>query len=463
MAPSLDKAKLWQATLGELELTLSKANFTTWFKNTFILDISNDTITVGVPNAFTKAWLENKYHPAILTSLAHISDNTIRKAVYKVSQFTQLDEHGALGVKTTKNTTITDDPASDAPITSKAQLKNGLNPRYTFDTFIVGKANQLANAAGHAVSKKPGEIYNPLFVYGGSGMGKTHLMQAIGHSIMKEFPKKKIIYVSCEKFTNEFIQSISRGKADDFKSRYRTADVLLIDDVQFLSNKEGTQEEFFHTFNALHQDNKQIILSSDRPPKAIRDLEERLVSRFEWGMLVDLPQPDLETRIAILESKCEERNCKLEPESVAFIAERVNSNVREMEGVLNRILAYHSLNNTTPTLESITQLLENHQQSRPQKRALSSKDVIATVIDYFNISQTNLLGSSRQKELVVPRQITMFILREELKNSYPSIGKEIGGRDHTTAMHAYEKIRQAIDTDEKIRRDILQIKNRLYE
>lgn len=464
MAPSLDKAKLWQATLGELELTLSKANFTTWFKNTFILDIENNTAIIGVPNAFTQAWLENKYHKAILSSLTHISNTTITQATYKVAQFSQKGTSKQAPEDLESQPRVVPTAGLDDTIRpAVTTTRNGLSPRYTFDAFIVGKANQLAHAAAQAVANKPGEVYNPLFVYGGSGMGKTHLMQAIGHSAMKMFPKKRVLYVPCEKFTNEFIQSISRGRADDFKTKYRSVDVLLIDDVQFLSKKEGTQEEFFHTFNALHQENKQIVLSSDRPPKAIRDLEERLVSRFEWGMLVDLPQPDLETRIAILKAKCDERACELNPESIAFIAERVQSNVREMEGVLNRILAFHNLNNTLPTPESIKQLLERHQQSRPQKRALSSKDVIATIVDYFNISQTNLMGASRQKELVVPRQIAMYLLREELNNSYPSIGQDMGGRDHTTAMHAYEKIRRSIDTDEKIRRDILQLKNRLYE
>ena len=463
MAPSLDRDKLWQATLGELELTLSKANFTTWFKNTFILEVDGGEVVVGVPNAFTKAWLENKYHKAILASLLRTSNNQISKARYVVAQLNSRAQENALGKKSDDDTvapSIKIEPTRNkqAPVTQFS-----LNPRYTFSNFIVGKANQLAHAAAQAVSNKPGEVYNPLFVYGGSGMGKTHLMQAIGHQIKKLGPSKQVLYVPCERFTNEFISSISHGKGEVFKTKYRSVDVLLIDDVQFLSNKEGTQEEFFHTFNALHQTNKQIVLSSDRPPKAIRDLEERLVSRFEWGMIVDLPQPDLETRIAILESKCRERSCTLTSEVLTYMAERVQSNIREMEGILNRVIAYHNLNNTEPSLDSIKGLLQSTQQSKKQGRALSSKDVVSVVVNYFDISTASLFGPSRQKELVVPRQIAMYLLREELKSSYPSIGHDMGNRDHTTAMHAYEKIRNAIDSDEKIRRDILQIKNRLYE
>jgi chromosomal replication initiator protein len=463
MAPSLDRDKLWQATLGELELALSKANFTTWFKNTFILEIDGGEVVVGVPNAFTKAWLENKYHKSILSSLQRTSNGDIQRARYMVAQLNAREAPALKEPQTPESETPRSKKSNDVPALNKPATPFGLNPRYTFESFIVGKANQLAHAAAQAVCNKPGEVYNPLFVYGGSGMGKTHLMQAIGHQIKKLDPSKQVLYVPCERFTNEFISSISRGQGESFKTKYRNVDVLLIDDVQFLSNKEGTQEEFFHTFNALHQTNKQIVLSSDRPPKAIRDLEERLVSRFEWGMLVDLPQPDLETRMAILESKCRERSCTLTPESIAFIAQQIQSNIREMEGILNRIIAYHNLNNTLPSLDSIKGILQSAHQVKKQNKALSSKDIISIVVNYFDISTSSLLGASRQKGLVVPRQIAMYLLREELKSSYPSIGRDMGDRDHTTAMHAYEKIRNAIDVDEKIRRDILQIKNRLYE
>lgn len=472
MTLPLDKDKLWEATLGELEVSISKANFTTWLRNTFIAEVNGDEVVIGVPNAFTKAWLENKYHKNILQSVAHITNGVVTKAKYIVGQKNAFSSEHPVEEKLAPQTPVAPEPITGTNQTEKHTHKPiqngvnsfGLNPRYTFETFIVGKANELAHAAALAASKKPGEVYNPLFVYGGSGMGKTHLMQAIGNRILENDPHKNVIYVPCEKFTNEFIMGISQGKTETFKNKYRSADVLLIDDVQFLSNKEGTQEEFFHTFNALHQNNKQIVLSSDRPPKAISALEERLVSRFEWGMLVDLAPPDLETRIAILQSKCAERNCVLDRESISYIARHVQSNIREMEGVLNRIIAYHNLNNTPPNLDNIKKLLQTSSAHANHKnRALTSKDIINTITAYFGISQANLLGASRQKELVMPRQIAMFLLREELKSSYPSIGNEMGGRDHTTAMHAYEKIRQSIDEDEKTRRDITQIRQRLYE
>lgn len=473
MTLSLDKDKLWEATLGELEISISKANFTTWLRNTFIAEVNGDEVVIGVPNAFTKAWLENKYHKSILSSISNITNNVITKAKYVVGQKNTLSPHPssedqpvmsqAPATEIVKEERAATDTHIHKPVQNGTNAF-GLNPRYTFDTFIVGKANELAHAAALAASNKPGEVYNPLFVYGGSGMGKTHLMQAIGNRILEADPSKNVIYVACEKFTNEFIVSITQGKTDAFKNKYRSADVLLIDDVQFLANKEGTQEEFFHTFNALHQNNKQIVLSSDRPPKAISALEERLVSRFEWGMLVDLAPPDLETRIAILQSKCAERSCVLDRESISYIARHVQSNIREMEGVLNRIIAYHNLNNTPPNLDNIKKLLQTSAAHANHKnRALTSKDIINTITAYFGISQASLLGSSRQKELVMPRQIAMFLLREELKSSYPSIGNEMGGRDHTTAMHAYEKIRLSIDEDEKIRRDVAQLRQRLYE
>ncbi|MFH0804666.1 MAG: chromosomal replication initiator protein DnaA, partial [Patescibacteria group bacterium] len=338
----------------------------------------------------------------------------------------------------------------------------GLNERYTFENYIVGKGNELARAACQAVADRPGEVYNPLFIYGGSGLGKTHLLQAIAHEVLKRNPSKKIIYVTCEKFTNEFIKAISQGGAEKFKDTYRSTDLLLIDDIQFLAGKEGTQEEFFRTFNALHQQNKQIVLSSDRPPKAIPALENRLVSRFEWGMIADIGQPDYETRVAILNAKCQEKGFQLTPEIITTIANFIQSNVRELEGALNRIVAFHQLNNTPPTVASIKNILSSVSNYQKREGSLTPKQIANVVATFFDISMNDLLGSSRKKELVVPRQITMYLLREEVKCSYPTIGQELGGRDHTTAMHAYDKIRRALDHDEKIRQDISLIRQRLY-
>jgi chromosomal replication initiator protein len=330
-----------------------------------------------------------------------------------------------------------------------------------FDTFVVGKGNELAHAAAKAVAERPGAVYNPLFIYGGVGLGKTHLMQAVGHDVLARDPHKKVVYVSSEKFTNEFIQAVSHGGGEKFKNFYRGVDLLLIDDIQFLAGKEGTQEEFFHTFNALHQANKQIIVTSDRPPKSIAALEARLVSRFEWGMIADIAQPDMETRVAILEAKCREKNISLSVDILQYIAGAVQSNVRELEGALNRLMAFAQLNRTEPTLETTKELLKNIAPGS-KRGGLTPKQLIAGVAQYFDIQLEDLLGTSRKKELVEPRQIAMYLLREELHASFPSIGHELGGRDHTTAMHACTKISALLNEDEKVKQDIVLIKQRVF-
>jgi len=448
--------QLWQAALGELELSISKANFTTWFKNTFISSLNNGVIVIGVPNSFTKAWLENKYHSFILKALKNSSDSQVKEIIYKVETKKSASKPLEPTPKETKLKKISD-------LKEEIQLTNGfgLNPRYKFETFVVGKGNELAKAAAQAVADKPGLVYNPLFIYGGAGLGKTHLMQAIGHRVLKQFPNKKVVYATCEKFTNEFIQSVSTGKIGNFKNFYRNVDVLLIDDIQFLAGKEGTQEEFFHTFNALHQTNKQIVVSSDRPPKSIPALEHRLVSRFEWGMIADIGQPDLETRIAILEQKCKEKNYKLDLNIINYVASNIQSNVRELEGALNRIIAFHQLNNVAPTLEAVKNLL-TMVTARPLKSGLTTKQIIHTVAAFYDINIESLTGNSRKKELVLPRQIAMYLMRVELKSSFPNIGSELGDRDHTTAMHACNKISEALENDEKLKQDLVLIRQRLY-
>ncbi len=445
--------QLWQTALGELELLISKANFTTWFKNTFVTDRDDRRVVVGVPNAFTKAWLETKYHPAIQKALQNAVGGTSVEVEYKV------ESRHAVPATPEVLTPAVSAPAPDAP--SKPASVNGLDPRYTFETFVVGKGSELARAAARAVANQPGSVYNPLFIYGGVGLGKTHLMQAIGHEILLHAKDKKVLYVTSEKFTNEFIQAVSRGSAEKFKNFYRGVDVLLIDDIQFLAGKEGTQEEFFHTFNALHQANKQVVVTSDRPPKSIPALEARLVSRFEWGMVADVAQPDLETRIAILEAKCRERHYRLSGEVVHVVAELVQSNIRELEGALNRIVAYHQLNQAEPTMESVRSLLGG--LSRGMKRGgITPKQVVSAVAQFYDVSMEDLVGISRKKELVEPRQIAMYLLREELRASFPSIGHELGGRDHTTAMHACTKISALIEKNDKIKEDVVLIKQRLY-
>lgn len=442
--------QLWQSALGELELLISKANFTTWFKNTYIEAYANDEVIIAVPNAFTKAWLENKYHNFIVKAITSITKQEVKKISYQVN---------------------TSKRASDRPETMAAAIvaesipnnsnSVGLNPNYTFKSFIIGKNNELARAAAMAVAQEPGKTYNPLFFYGGAGLGKTHLLQAIGHEILKNHPNKKVIYLTCEKFTTEFISAITKGHADKFKNTYRDVDVLLMDDVQFLAGKEGTQEEFFHTFNTLHQANKQVVLTSDRPPKAIPTLEHRLVSRFEWGMLADILSPDLETRTAILGAKCKEKGYILSPEIIGFLASSIQNNVRELEGALNKIIAYHQLNNQQPTLESVKNIF-NTSLNHDRTQALTSRRIISTVARYYDVRLEDLLGSSRKKQLVTPRQITMYLMRTEIKASYPTIGQELGNRDHTTAMHAFEKITRSLTDNSTVQHDIHLIRQQLY-
>lgn len=438
--------QLWQAILGNLELTLSKANFMTWFKNTSIIDKSESGIVVGVPNAFTKEWLQNKYHQDIVKALKTIAPE-IKEIKYQI--VAPAYQTAAPAKEMARNST------------PKRADNQTLNPKYTFGTFIVGSNNQLAHAASVAVSKKSGSVYNPLFIYGGVGLGKTHLMQAVGAEILKKEPNAKVLYVTSERFTNEFVQALSQGRADQFKSLYRNVDVLLVDDIQFLAGKEGTQEEFFHTFNALHQNNKQVVMTSDRLPKEIPAIEERLVSRFEWGMIADIQAPDFETRLAILKTKAKEKNYSVEPEVLNYIAQTIQSNIRELEGALNRLMVYCQLNNTRPTLEQVKGILVNV-ITPPKKRGVSAKKIIEIVSDFYNITIEDILKQSRKKEYVNPRQIAMYIIRKELETSLPSIGELFGGRDHTTVIHAIDKIERVMKERNALKQEVDLIRDRLY-
>ena len=450
----MDTQELWKTALGELELQLSKANFTTWFKDTFITDVERDQITIAVPNNFTKAWLESKYQRDILQSLQRVTSDAVRSISFKVEARGSAD--AALHeILLPSEATIETQENNGSPVV------DSLNPRYTFENYIVGKQNEFANAAANAVVKSPGTTYNPLFIYGGVGLGKTHLLQAIGHEVVKESPGKRILYVTSEKFTNDFINAVRTGQAREFKDVYRTVDVLIVDDIQFFSGKVETQEEFFHTFNALHQANKQIVLSADRPPKAITALENRLLSRFEQGMTADISSPDFETRVAILEAKCRDRQWKMETEVTHFVAENIVSNVRELEGALNKIVAYHQLKNQKPTLDSVEPIISSFKPIDIIK-SVTPRELITVVSTYFDITTDEVVGKSREKRLAFPRQIIMFLMREEMSFSYPSIGNELGGRDHTTAMHAYSKIKKKLEEDEKLKHDIEIIKQRLY-
>lgn len=462
--------ELWQSTLGDLELKLSKAHFTTWFRNTFIISAGSDSVVIGVPNTFTKAWLEKKHHKDIINSLEKITGNPIRNISYRVE--TKQSEPQNISLSSTPRqtapapTSTTESSEEDYGFVTdysptETNQSSTLNEQYTFSNFIVGKQNELAHAAAQAVVSQLGGAYNPLFIYGGVGLGKTHLVHAVGNEVKKSNPNAKILYATCEQFTNDFIQSVRSGKAKDFKDRYRNVDLLLIDDIQFITGKEGTQEEFFHTFNALHQSSKQIIITSDRPPKVIPALEKRLLSRLEWGMLVDIAAPDLETRIAILEIKCQKRGVEIPREILHHIADSISSNVRELEGALNKIIAFHQFKNIQPTLESCEQLLGGMVIKSP-KKALSANSIIKTVADHFDLETADLIGKSREKRIALPRQIAMYLMRQEMKISYPAIGDEVGGRDHTTAMHAFTKIEKLKENDSETDEHLKHLKERLY-
>lgn len=469
----MNTIELWQAVLGELELSLSKANFTTWFKSTFISEITEHSLTIGVPNMFTLTWLEKKHAREIIKSVQEHTGGNIKHIAFRV-ETRQIPAQLVPVVGKTEPQPVFIQPQEQPTQTPKdffteqpsevQENRTGefsLNGKYCFETFIVGKQNELAHAAAQAVSSQPGGVYNPLYIYGGVGLGKTHLLQAIGNELLRKNPNLRILYITCERFTNDYVSALRTGKMNDFKNRYRMVDTLLIDDIQFLGGKESTQEEFFHTFNQLFQNNKQLVFSSDRPPKAIPSLEARLSSRLEQGMMADVGSPDFETRVAILESKCREKVYQIEHDILNHIASVVQTNVRELEGALNKVIAFHQFKNVRPTLDTVKPILTSFQPSSLKKN-ITPKQLIHTVSIYFDIRIEDLLGKSREKKLAFPRQIIMYLMREEMKSSYPSIGNELGGRDHTTAMHAYEKISECLTGDEKLQHDLELIKQRLY-
>ncbi len=458
----MNTAQLWQAALGELEILLSKPNFGTWFRETFVVAHENSKVVIGVPNEFTKTYLQKKYHVLIIRALRNVSPETVKDVVYKVEQKERKTQgEGLFQEPAVFSQTMGQVFSAPSAVRLEPTTPAGLNPRYTFQNFIVGKYCELAHAACQAVCDAPGEAYNPLFLYGGVGLGKTHLLQAVGHEILARCPEKRVLFVTCEKFSNDYIQAVRSGRAKELKDTYRNVDVLIIDDVQFLSSKEGTQEEFFHTFNALHQTNRQLIISSDRPPKAIPAIENRLQSRLEWGMIADINSPDLETRIAILDAKCKDRGVQLSPEIINYMATMVQNNIRELEGALNRILAYQQLNNTELSFEKIKQILSSLTMSHA-KKSITPKQIVALVAEFYNLAIEDLIGESRKRELAIPRQISMFLMREEIKCSFPTIGQEIGGRDHTTAIHAYNKILRESEESQKVKQDIDMIRQRIY-
>jgi chromosomal replication initiator protein len=443
--------ELWRTVLGEIELNISKANFITWFKSTKIHSKKDGLVTVSTPNGFTKEWLENKYNKLILKIL----------------------RNNSLDVKDVKfiidGTFVPEAKKKPTPALSDNQLnlrecaldgETNLNQKYNFNNFIVGSFNELAQAASRAVVKHLGTLYNPLFIYGGVGLGKTHLLQAIGNELNQNHPSKKIKYLSSEKFTSELIDAISKKGMDVFKKKYHKTDTLIIDDIQFIAGKEKTQEEFFNVFNALYQKNKQIIISSDRQPKAISTLEERLRSRFEGGMIADISCPDLESRIAILRNKAKEKNIKIGDDVLNYIAANIQKNIRELEGGLNRIIAFTQIHGVDPDIKTVSKILS--QIINAPKKMTNLKTIIKVVSDFYDVNSSDLINHSRKKELVKPRQVSMYLIRKELNGSYPFIGEKLGGRDHTTVIYAFRKIDREVQNSESFQHEINLIKERLY-
>ena len=453
--------QLWQTALGEVELNISRANFITWFRDTFILKNKDGVATIGVPNGFSKEWLENKYNKLILRALRNISSETkeLKFIISAVPSFAAISIERL--VRSPEKKELSGQPAQSFQ-DFDIDKETNLNPKYTFSNFIVGSFNELAQAAARAVVNSPGEIYNPLFIYGGVGLGKTHLLQSVGNEIIEKYKKKKKVkYTSSEKFTSELVSALHNGKIEEFKESYRQIDVLIIDDIQFLSGKEKTQEEFFHTFNFLYQKNKQIILSSDRPPKAIGTLEERLRSRFEGGMIADISQPDMETRLAILKCKTVEKKISIDDKILSYIAVNVQKNIRELEGALNRVIASNHILNSDSSLEMVAKILDD--VINAPKKLTNHKNIIQAVAEFYDINTADLINRCRKKEMVYPRQIAMYLIREELKKSFPFIGEKLGGRDHTTVMYACDKMTKEVEKNETLQQELVLIRERIYK
>lgn len=450
----MNNNELWQSVLAQIQFHISKANFATWFQNTEIISKENGKVVIAVPNAFSKEWLSNKYNKLILKTLYSI-DNKIKDLEFVIKPHPPK----APPLKTLSESEKTEGPQLKFD-EFKINKETNLNPHYTFDNFVVGSFNELAHAAALAVSENPGLTYNPLFIYGGVGLGKTHLIQAIGNKITESPKKKKVKYISSEKFISSVVSAIRNKGMESFKNNLSLIDILIVDDIQFLAGKNKTQEEFFHAFNSLYEKNKQIVLSSDRPPNAIPELEERLRSRFEGGMMADISLPDYETRLVILKTKLQEKNLDLPEEILEYIATNVKKNIRELEGALNRLLIYYKINNNIPNLDIVKKLLKGFVFS--PFNVANYKKIIETVAKFYNLEEKSLFDPTRRKEIVKPRQIAMFLLRKELKYSFPAIARKFGGKDHTTAIYAYKKILQESEENNKLTEELNLIIQRIY-
>ncbi len=447
-----DLKSLWEKTLNIIKGEMSEVSFNTWIKSCEPISISSNTIKISVPNSFTQDILEKRYKDLVVNSIEAACSKLYNVDFIVASDIQEAEE------KEEKSSKI-DDKSS---VTVNDEMSSTLNPKYTFDSFVIGNSNRFAHAASLAVAEAPAKAYNPLFIYGGVGLGKTHLMHAIGHYALQNNSNAKVVYVSSEKFTNELINAIKDDKNEEFRNKYRNVDILLIDDIQFIAGKERTQEEFFHTFNELHDANKQIILSSDRPPKEIPTLEDRLRSRFEWGLIADIQPPDFETRMAILKKKADVEKLNVANEVMVYIATKIKSNIRELEGALIRIVAYSSLTNRPITVELASEALKDIISNKQNKNV--TIDVIQDVVAaYFNLRVEDLKSQRRTRNVAYPRQIAMYLSRKLTDMSLPKIGEEFGGRDHTTVIHAYEKISDTLNTDESLQHTVNDITKKLTQ
>ncbi len=444
----MNSQQAWQATVGQLQMEMSKAAFDTWVRNAEMVSHDNDLFTIGVPNAYARDWLESRLSSTVTRLLTGIIGRPqgVKFLVW------HRDYEPAAEEDLDPPAPIVNIPPREVP-----RGNNATNSRYTFENFVVGASNRLAHAACMAVAENPARAYNPLFLYGGVGLGKTHLLHAIGNTALSQ--GLQVMYVSSEEFTNDLINSIRAHNTAAFRERYRRIDVLLIDDIQFIAGKESTQEEFFHTFNTLHGQDKQIVISSDRPPKAMVTLEDRLRSRFEWGLTADIQPPDLETRIAIMRSKAERAGRQVPIEILETIARLVQSNIRELEGALTRVLAFSDLSGHPLSAQLVQTALAD---LLPQRGSLEPQQVLQAVADVFGLTPDDLLGRSRSRDVALPRQVAMYLMREEVNASLPQIGEALGGRDHTTVMYACEKVADLIERDDRLRRQVLQIREHLY-
>jgi chromosomal replication initiator protein len=457
----LNQDQVWSQVQEELRFQLAKRTYDMWLKNTSVLSADNNTYRIGVPSKLAKDWLADRFSGLIQETLQAVTGTEVdidfvispsghRPAIANVDVDT-------LGSGSENGRDNGAEPFDDAPPIPPSEL----NVRFKFSSFVVGHNSQFAHAAAKAVAEAPGDSYNPLFLYGGVGLGKTHLMHAIGHEVHDRFPRKRVVYLTSEQFTNEVISSIATARMGEFRHKYRTVDVLLIDDVQFLAGKDRTKEEFFHTFNALHEINKQIVISSDRPPKEIPTLEDRLRSRFEWGLIADIQSPDFETRLAILHSKLGDNSALVPEEVLNFIAHKVQRNIRELEGALTRVQAFAAVHQRQVDEEEAARLLADIIPAGTRK-PINVERIQALVADYYNVTLDDMKGKRRDKHIVFPRQVAMFLVREETPSSLPAIGKAFGGRDHTTALHSIEKIANELKEDERLRYEVQAIREKLY-